>query len=289
MKTLLFFLLSTTVAFAAGKPEALGLLNGQNLAQTSLSEALSQVRPGTIIVLGEQHGTQVQANQQMQVLKTLKENGFKVSVGMEFFEYPQQALVDSWRSGRLTEADFLSQIGWGKGFPFSAYRDQTLFPQGEDQTTIGINAPRSLTGKIAKNGLDSLTSEEWKMLPPQFTLGNEKYLKRFKEAMGGHVPDQKVVDRYFAAQSAWDDTMAWQTEQFMARHSDHVFVIIVGEFHVQYGGGLPDRLKARGIENVLTFSLLNLNGYSPEEQEQSLSPGGEYGPRADYIWTSDFE
>lgn len=264
-----------------------GVIYREGLEEMTLEHALSQVKPGTVVVLGEQHGTQIQADQQVQVLETLRKNGLIVSVGMEFFEKPQQALVDAWRAGELSEEDFLKQIGWG-GFSFDGYRTQSLFPLIEEgATTLALNVPRKITSKIAKTGVESLTPEERAQLPEDFTLGNDRYLERFKAAMGGHMPPA-AVGRYFAAQSAWDDAMALRSAEYMKENSDKVLVITVGDFHVQYGGGLPDRLKARG-QRVVTFSQVNLAGLSAEEQKEALEPSQVDGARADFVWTSRIE
>jgi uncharacterized iron-regulated protein len=76
----------------------------------------------------------------------------------------------------------------------------------------------------------------------------------------------------------------------MRNHPDQVLVIIVGEFHVQYGGGTPDRLKARWPEaRIMTLSQVWTEGMSPEEIQAELQPSSQEGPRADYIWLSSPE
>jgi len=258
------------------------IYRGDGQTQITLSEALRDIQHGDVLVLGEIHGQEKIAAMQMQVIETLKKNGISVSIGMEFLEYPDQYFVDQYRAGKLSEADFLKKVRWGN-FPFSAYREQILFPQACGLSTLALNAPRELTSKIAKSGLDSLTEMEKDMLPSDFTLGNAGYFERFKEVMGGHVPESKLKD-YFAAQSAWDETMAWKANQHLSVHPDQVLVIIVGEFHVRYGGGLPDRLRARGAQAVHTMTFVNTDGLTPEERSFELLPSSSYGQRSDFIW-----
>lgn len=256
----------------------------------SLKEALADVKAGQVVVLGEQHGSKVQSGQQMQVLTALREMGLSVSVGMEFFSYTHQNEVDQWRNDQLPESEFLKSIEWGQGFPFDAYREQVKFPYLKREYVKALNAPRSLTGKIAQVGVEQLSSEEKALLPPAWHLGNAAYQLRFNELMSssGHVPSAEILDRYFQAQSTWDETMAWQSEVFLKAHPDQVLVIIVGEFHVQYGGGLPDRLLAHGLKPV-SFSLLNLFAVDPSEQAALIAPTKRDGVRAAYVWTSRFD
>lgn len=264
------------------------ILQKDGITASTLEESLKDVRPGTVVLLGEEHDTPVHQNYQMRVLEQLRRQGLKVSVGMEFFEYPQQGFVDAYRTGAMGESDFLKEIKWSGDFNF--YRSQVLFPLGENAKTLALNLPRSIARQIAKGGILSLTKEQKEKLPPLLDRGNEAYFRRFLKAAGSHLPTPEAAENYFMAQSAWDDTMAWQAKEFLARYSDQVLVVIVGEFHVQYGGGLPDRLKVWGVpeQNIKTISLVNVSGLTPSEREQAILPSTEDGPRADFLWISEF-
>lgn len=281
MKSILFLVLFSVISAQAE------LLRGADSSVLSLEQALSGVKPGSVLVLGELHYASVVSDAQMQVLETLRKNGLKVSVGMEFYSYLDQNWVDDYRSGALKETEFLAKVGWGSA-SFDNYRRQTLFPLVAESSVLALNAPRALTGKIASKGLGSLNAADWALLPPDLTRGNDDYYERFVNVMGQHVPAEKI-ENYFMAQSVWDETMAWTAQKFMQGHPDQVLVIIVGEFHVQYGGGLPDRLKARGLSDITTLSFVNLHGLTPDETEEQLKPSVQYGARADFIWTTDFE
>lgn len=289
MRMSLIFGLFSLISNLAQAEETIlaGRIYRNGLEPVCLETALKDIKPGQVVVLGEAHGTNEQAAQQLQIMETIKKSGHFVSLGMEFFEYPKQALVEAYRRKELDEAGFLAQVGWGAGFAFDAYRNQVLFPQLEQEFVLALNAPRALTGRISKVGIEALTDDEKALLPPQWTLGNAEYFQRFQEVMGGHLPSMDALNRYFAAQSTWDDTMAWQAHEFLQAHPEQVLVIIVGEFHVQYGGGLPDRLKARGVP-VTSFSLVNINGLTPAEQKSEVEPSTLYGSRADFVWVSDF-
>ncbi|MEZ0390831.1 MAG: ChaN family lipoprotein, partial [Pseudobdellovibrionaceae bacterium] len=232
--TLLALILSSFPVQAAQQAApATDLIYQQGTAVVSLSEALKNIKPGQALVVGEVHGQAEIAQQHLQILQALRHMGLRVSVGFEFFDYPAQSLVEAWREGSLPEADFLSQIGWAQGFSFDHYRSQALFPRRVEEFTLALNAPRTLTAKISKVGLEGLADSEKALLPPQFTLGNAAYFERFRQVMAGeHAPSPEALNRYFAAQSAWDDTMAWKASEFLQAHPEQVLVIIVGEFHV---------------------------------------------------------
>ncbi|WP_413612289.1 ChaN family lipoprotein [Bdellovibrio sp. HCB-110] len=277
------FLVSVLLS-ACAHAQSSGILRGNTQQPVTLEEAVSSVTPGSVVVIGENHGFKEHQTQQVAIMTALRARGLKVSVGMEFFTYTQQGLVDSYRAGTLAEADFLKAIAWGSP-SYDYYRDQAVFPLlSEGAATLALNAPRALTGKVSKQGLNSLTPEESALLPPQFSLGRDSYKRRFLSMMP-HLPNPEAGERYFAAQSIWDDTMAWRATDFLAAHPDQVLVIVVGEFHVQYGGGLPDRIRARAPQiPVLTFSQVNTLDLSEEEIATEIAPSPLDGPRADFLW-----
>ncbi|MEN0057459.1 MAG: ChaN family lipoprotein [Bdellovibrio sp.] len=269
---------------ACAHAQSSGIYQGLNHEAVSLAEAVQGVTPGSVVVIGENHGFSEHQAQQVEIMETLRQQGLKVSVGLEFFTYTFQTQVEQYRQGLLLEADFLKEIQWG-GISYDFYRSQALFPRLEEGAkTLALNAPRSLTGKVSKSGLASLTEEDRALLPPQFALGRDSYKERFLKMMP-HLPSPEAGERYFAAQSVWDDTMAWRAVEFLQAHPEQVLVIVVGDFHVQYGGGLPDRLRARlpGLP-VLTFSQVNTLGLSPEQIAQEIEPSEKEGARADYLW-----
>ncbi|WP_347357433.1 ChaN family lipoprotein [Bdellovibrio sp.] len=278
----LFF--SSLLMLACAHAQTSGILAGNSLQPVSLAEAVQNVRPGSIVVIGENHGFTEHQTQQVAIMQALRDQGLVVSVGMEFFTYTDQPLVEAYRQGTLSEPEFLQQIKWGSP-SYSFYRDQAVFPDlTQGAATVALNAPRFLTGKVSKQGLAALTPEDMALLPPQFSLGRDSYKRRFLSMMP-HLPSPEAGERYFAAQSIWDDTMAWQATDFLRSHPNQVLVIVVGDFHVQFGGGLPDRLRTRGPEfPVLTFSQVNTLDLTESEIATEIKPSEVDGPRADILW-----
>lgn len=276
----LFLLCMTTIACAHSQ-----IWNAQGVPSDyqSLSESL---KTHSVIIMGENHGLKTHQSQHLEILKTLREQGRPVHVGLEFFSFPFQNQVDSYRLGQLPEADFLKAIDWG-AIPFELYKPQAVFPDYSiGERTWALNAPRSLTGEISKIGVDQLSPDLKSLMPPGFALGRDSYRTRFLKVMGDHIKDPQKVQFFFEAQSTWDDTMAWRIQTFHEQYPDAILLVIVGEFHVQYGGGLPDRLKARGIKDALVISQVNSSEMNQEEIQKEVLPDPEYGPRADWIWTA---
>jgi uncharacterized iron-regulated protein len=279
-KSILLLIMSLFIANTAFSQ----LFDGKTRIETNLNHLVSQVKPGTILFLGENHGLASHRDQHIDILNALRAEGLKLSVGMEFINYTDQPILDQYRAGNIDEAQFLAGIKWS-GFDYEFYKQQVNFPKLElGEFTQGLNIPRTLTTKISRNGLASLTEDEQKLMPPHFELGGHLYKARFMEAAGSHC---KNPDNCFAAQSAWDDTMAWQALKFAEQHPDQVLVIVVGEFHVRYGGGTPARILARKPNaHIVTLSQIWAQDMTEEEIQQALLASETEGPRADFIWVS---
>lgn len=273
---------------------------------SSLKSLIDNVMLGDVVVVGELHGFYPSHEVQKQVITSLQAKGYKVSVGIEHLNYLQQGELDDYTAGNTAENDFLYRVGWAQGtykdcleytaeggffdykepMPFSCFRDQLLAPNLSGGKALAINLPRSISGKVFKGGLESLSPDEMALIPPNFEVGRSIYFERFKEWVNsgshGQMPAD-MLERMFVAQSLWDDTMAWTSTNYMATQKDSVLIILVGDFHASYGGGLADRLMARGAQKVHTISQ-ELTGKTDYKNIVDLSlPHPIYGERGDLV------
>lgn len=279
MNFFLTLLLSGGYSFASSvAPIAKGTFySGDHQQSYRLEQWIEQIQPGSILLIGEQHYQAGVADQILQILKELKHQGHQVSVGMEFIDYLSQDSLDRYLHDQITEEVFLNEVSWGGDFNF--YREIVKFPRiNQSGYTWGINAPRWLTRKVSQNGLESLTTEELDLLPPQFQRGRDIYFERFKKLLSG-LKDPQKMERYFLAQSIWDDTMAYQIGLHQARYPQQTLVVVVGAFHVQYQGGLGDRLQKRLGKSVAVKSVV----LAPWEQNSEFQEFQSEWP-ADWLW-----
>jgi uncharacterized iron-regulated protein len=261
-----------------------GLYDGATGQAVSLERALAAVGPGYIVIVSEQHNVEVHHIDQLAVVQVLRRLGLPVSVGFEFFAYPDQPGLDRYVRGEVEENEFLQAVGWA-GDTFEWYRPLVLAPRDANGRARALNAPRQLARSLAQKGLEGLSDDERAWLPPNFQLGNPLYFERFAVGVRQHGPlPERAVQNFFAAQSAWDDTMAWQAVDYLRVYPEQILVIIVGDFHAAYGGGLPARLRERGATHVLVISQVNAFQLREADWETLLAPDPRYGVRADFIW-----
>ena len=293
----IFSLLSLCSSFAAfGAERIIETATGREM---SLVEFAGLLNAQDVVVFGEQHADQGNEKDpviirhhlnQVRLLKALTskaaQKNFQVTTGMEFFNYTDQPAIDNYISRKINEDTFLTLVGWSPHQPFLFYREQVLLPSLSGGSTVGLNIPREVSGQVAKAGPASLTEKQRTLLPPIWEEGKAEYRARFLDTMGGHGA-KASIDRYFWAQSLWDDTMAWRTTEALRTHPLSLLVIIVGEFHVEFGHGLPARLKRYGVGRVKTFLQVHVaDTESAEEVKKAVAPIAKYGERADYLWVN---
>lgn len=289
MSILLMTLLTGAAAWAGvfegyvySEPAQEILFDTRTGERRTLAEAATALGPGEIVVLGEEHATQ--ENQNDPDARLHHDNQLRwllareMRLGLEFLEYPQQIHVDEFLGGNKSEADFLKAVGWS-GNPFAPYG--RLMRASRARGTIALNIPRGIARQVSRAGPDSLSPEQKALVPPLWERGGPQYFERFEATMKGHVPAQ-AIERYFWAQSLWDDTMAWRAIE--GHHPDQVLTLVVGQFHAEFGHGLPARLRRQGARNVTTVVQVALEEWTAQAISAALQPDPLYGHRADLIW-----
>lgn len=276
---ILFGSLSFAEDFSSGP-----ILDGSTLKPVELNALLKSIQPGTVVVLSEIHTLKSHHQNQLRFVNELeKASTSKISIGFEMFDVTEQNLLDDYSDKLTSDAQLKSYVSLSKDW-FDFYLPLLKFTQNPDSQAVALNAPKWLTSKIARVGMDQLSNFEKLLIPADFKLGDEMYMERFQSV--SHIPKDKLKN-YFEAQCTWDDIMAETAREFIVSNPNGILVILVGDFHAAYYGGLPKRLKQRGIANIVTISQVSTAGLNEKEKDELLKPHDRYGRRADYIWVSE--
>ncbi len=169
---------------------------------------------------------------------------------MEMIDVTQQANLDQYLKGTISWSEFSRRTGfdrgWGKTSP--AYKRVLTWCRRNDIPVIGLNAPPSVTRKIARN--QKLTPAEALWIPsfPEPAGGFAK----FQAAMAGH-PGTGSLRRYYEAQRAWDTTMAGRILAWLSDHPG-TLVVLLGRFHADPQTGVPWYVarKANTIQVIIS-------------------------------------
>jgi hypothetical protein len=159
---------------------------------------------------------------QRQVIATLQRAGRPITIGLEMFPYTQQAALDTWYTGSLTEQAFIEQAGWYRhwGYPWAYYRDIFLFARDHRLRMAAVNAPRAVVTAVRKKGFTNLTPEEAAHTPADIDVDSPDHLALFKAYFadsgsgGGAAHVSGMTDEAWkamlGAQATWDATMGYQ-------------------------------------------------------------------------------
>lgn len=262
--------------------------SGQN---EDLQTVLKQLAIADVVYLGETHDRQNDHDAQLEIIQTLWLNSQASSgkvccaIAMEMFQRPYQSVLDRYLANKITETQLkeLSQYPKRWGFPWEYYSPILRFAQEKRLPVLALNTPSEVTRKVARSGLNNLTVAERRFIPPISAIRAEpetyrQEMRQVYEEIHQGKSNSSQFDRFFLAQVLWDETMAETISQFLQKHPQTQVIVLVGQGHVAYRYGIPDRV-ARRVSNgkSLLQSVVLLN---PPQELTTLKDQ----PAADYFW-----
>jgi uncharacterized iron-regulated protein len=212
--------------------------------ETLLSEAITQLKQNRIILVGEHHSNKNHHEAQLGVIRTLKETGLKVAVGLEMFRSDSQQTLDRWISGDIGEEKF-EQIYYDNwNYPWSAYRRIFEYAREKKIPLIGLNVSRSITRQVSQQGFKSLTAAQKGKLSNVSCKVDKEYMDYIRNAFGGHAHGNLNFTYFCEAQLVWDNVMAVNTLNYLQKYPDSVVVVLTGTGHARKGA-IPRQIRER--------------------------------------------
>ncbi|MEJ2762790.1 ChaN family lipoprotein [Photobacterium sp. MCCC 1A19761] len=211
----------------------------------TLPELAQALQDADIILVGEWHGHPGAHLMQTQLFAALYAQSPNLALSMEQFTRDKQTVVNQYLAGEIGEKTLIQE---GNAWPnyTGSYRPLVEFAKQHQLDVIAANAPKSIVrciGKFGPDYLDRLPANERPWVARILTLTPDAYLEKFNASM--HHGDEAKTRRQFAAQTAWDDTMAESMVNYLARHPGKQIMHIAGRFHVAEGLGTASRIQSR--------------------------------------------
>ena len=246
---------------------------GDALTPRELAARLKDVR---LLFVGENHTSVEFHHAQRRVIEELHRTGRPVLIGLEMYPYTEQAWLDRWSAGELSEQQFLDQSRWYKnwGYHWLYYRDIFLFARDSKIRMFGVNIPREVVSAVNRKGLAGLSPEEKAHLPARLDTTDEQHRKLFRAFFGGGdslhgggMPAEQW-ERLFAAQCTWDAAMGTNAVKALEKSGDKdaIMVVLIGSGHVAYGLGAERqaRLSFQGkTASLLPIAVKDDKGQPP--------------------------
>ena len=225
---------------------------GKEIKWSDLSKRLADAR---IIFMGEQHDDPETHRAELTLLQTVAETHKNLIFALEMFERDQQAPLDNYLAGKITNAELAAQTKLWPNYP-TDYRPLIDFCKTNQIPVVASNAPARLVRRVGKEGLaavsGSLAAEDKPLFAAQIhapAMESDAYAKRFAEAMnqGGHGNDSQMppetVEKFYQAQCVRDDTMAESVARLV--ETGRTVLHLTGGFHVGAGLGTVQRFLWR--------------------------------------------
>ena len=202
-------------------------------AVISFDRMVAEAAKSRIIVIGETHDNRAHHDLQLEIVRTLHEGGVVLAIGLEMFRAEsQEGLEQWWRRGMPTEQfEALYRENWG--MPWALYRDIFLYSRQKRIPLVGLNVPREIIAKVAREGYTSLTASERKKLPPGLTCTvDEAYRSFIRKTFAAHAHGSgRSFENFCEAQMVWDTAMAIYALEYLDRNPASRMVILTGSVH----------------------------------------------------------
>jgi uncharacterized iron-regulated protein len=208
-------------------------------------EMASDLATVQVVYVGEQHASVDHHAIQLQIIRTLHENGLRVAVGMEMFDRSYQAVLDRWSAGQLDESTFLKMTHWYANwrYDYGLYRDLLNYIRQRGIRLIALNLPFHVPPKIRVGGIDYLSACDREFLADEIDTGIEAHRLYVRGVFEQHgFGDRVDFDDFYLAQCAWEDTMA---ESIADQPAGDILIALMGNGHIQYKYGVPVRAFKR--------------------------------------------
>jgi uncharacterized iron-regulated protein len=203
-----------------------------------------------IVVFGEQHHSAECHRWQRDLLVALQARRPDIIVSMEMLERDDQAQVDAYLAGSITEAELLVHT---RGWKWDFYRPlmQVALVHGLD--VVAANAPLTLVRQVSRGGgLAALRGADH--APREVDVPMGEPFAAFAEALGMEPkaaldPAASKVLRMYEAQCVRDESMAESVVDAIAAAEQEdrrpLVVHFCGNFHAAYGRGTVACIRRR--------------------------------------------
>ncbi len=237
----------------------------------TFDELMEDLNRSQIVFIGEKHTRQSHHAVQLKIIQTVFKNHPSMEVGMEMFDRSYQPVLDLWSAGVLGEDTFLRKAHWYANwrYDFSLYKDILLFIKENRIKIVALNIPSYIPPRIRVGGIDNLSDTDKQYLPKEIDTSNTAHRNYVEQVFKQHhFKSNYKFDDFYMAQCVWEEIMA---ESITTDLGAKKMVILVGNGHIQYKYGIPDRTFRRTGASFRTIYLASVG------EEVELGVG-------DYIW-----
>ncbi len=256
-------------------------LDGRAFHPLTAEALIARASRADIVLIGEVHKNAqglAAANALWQAIVEAKPGAV---LALEFIERDQQIELDDWL-GMETPIK-------PDGFSF-AHGPMLLTAKQNKRPVIAANAPRRYVRLARTKGyahLEAMTPVQratFVFPEPQPTGGyRDRFFKMFSGESHGQKMTPERIEGFWRAQTMWDATMADSVVGALTPKQRPI-VLVVGRFHVEQDGGIPQLIRARRPD-AKVFSIV----MATQAQVDKARQEPDHLPIADAVWVLEEE
>ena len=267
------------------------LIYRPNQQVESAAIVLQDLAKAEVVYLAETHDRPEDHQAQLYILQELHRLRPNLAIALEMFQRPYQPAIDRYLAGDLSEMELQSETQYQKrwGYPWEFYIPILRFAKEKKLPVVALNTPTEITRKVSRTGLDSLTLAEQQWIPPKSAIRLEPAayrdrIRQIYDEIHAGSGNSANFEKFFLAQVLWDETMADRIASTLQKRPDTLIVVLVGQGHVLYGDGIPNRVARRaGTNGFLRRPLQQRSLLLNPSQDIQKQAGSAI---ADYFWNT---
>ena len=261
--------------------EEISIIEPVSADRVDWSELLFQIDGVDVVLLGELHDHALGHAVQLAVVEDVMDTYPGSVLALEMLERDEQEVLDDYMDG-IIDAKSLATLthstNWGAVDGWAAWY-QPIIDAVKDRggNIVAANAPRRYVRLARTDGyerIDELPAHRRVFIDYPEELSGGRYRERFWE-FANHGDEEEVelnVDTInpddpmlpiFRSQQAWDATMAQSIVNSQPTREKKV-LLLVGQFHVEYDGGIVQELRQRAPH--VKILVISIQREIPEEE-----------------------
>jgi uncharacterized iron-regulated protein len=261
--------------------EDISIIEPMSADRIDWSELLFQIDKVDVVLLGELHDHALGHAVQLAVVEDVMDAYPGSVLALEMLERDEQKVLDDYMEG-IIDAKSLATLthstNWGAVGGWVAWY-QPIIDAVKDRggDVVAANAPRRYVRLARTDGyerIDELPANRRMFIDYPEELSGGRYRERFWE-FANHGDEEEVEVRVdtidpddpllpiFRSQQAWDATMAQSIANSHPTREKKV-LLLVGQFHVEYDGGIVQELRQRAPHAKIL--VISIQREVPEEE-----------------------
>jgi uncharacterized iron-regulated protein len=203
----------------------------------SMDEMIEEVEGVRLICIGENHDRMENHRVELKIIKKIHQKGVPLAIGLEMFTSGNQGVLERWVAGKIGLDDFIKSYYREWSMPWVLYRDIFLYAKKHAIPLVGLNVPRAISRRVAREGFAALTPAELRELPTGVSCSVDPVYRAFiRRAYAAHDGNNESFEHFCEAQMLWNMSMSKYLLAYNESHPATTVVVLAGVGHVMKRG-----------------------------------------------------